>query len=254
MDMNSHSSPYFDQYLYAIELDTSDRVLYCGGATNWNIPINSAPYTATGWKNVITGLSGQSNPSPSYYTSVIYRINFDGTILMDLTLYGPDMISTNQNNRVHSLSLSSNRVFIGGLTNGMDVPTTTGAFDVSRSGNDCYAAVFSKNLDTLIYGTYLGSSANDINGVTSIKALNDSSFVCGFTPAAALPGAYVPVAAYDILFGGVQDMFICKFGPLNTIQWGTYVGGAQADVFNDLAVFPDGRIAFAGWGQSLLPR
>ncbi|MBK9271542.1 MAG: T9SS type A sorting domain-containing protein [Saprospiraceae bacterium] len=252
MDMNTHSSPYFDQYLYAVELDTNDRVLYCGGATNWNIPTNAPPYDANGWRNTITGLNGQSNPLPSYYTSVLYRINFNGSDLMDLTLFGPNNISTNQDNRIHSLSLSPTRVFVGGLTNAMDIPTTAGAFDVTRSGNDCFAAVFSKNLDNLIYGTYLGSSGNDINGVTSIKALSDTSFICGFTVVADLPAAYDGGPGWDLTYTGGQDFFMMKFSPLNTMNWGTYLGGTGNDVFNDLAVFPDGRVAFTGWGTSTL--
>lgn len=77
----------FDQYLYAIELDTADRTLYCAGATNKEIPTNAPPYNADGYDNTMTNLNGGSNTN--YWTTIVYRINFDGTDLMDLTSMDP---------------------------------------------------------------------------------------------------------------------------------------------------------------------
>lgn len=100
----------FDEYLFAIQLDTTDFVMYCAGATNKNIPTTVAPYDANGYLNTITGLNGGSNVS--WRTSIVYRISPSGNDLIDLTLYGPASISVNQQNVAHSLSLSQNRVFI----------------------------------------------------------------------------------------------------------------------------------------------
>ncbi|MEO6189118.1 MAG: hypothetical protein ABIO44_00925, partial [Saprospiraceae bacterium] len=249
----------FDQYLFAIQLDTLTSILYAAGACNLNIPTNAAPYDANGYRNIITGLNGGSNVNG--WVSIVYRINSTGGDLVDLTLYGRTTIS-NSNPRnegeAHSLSLSQNRVFIGGYTND-SIPITANAFDNTRNGNDSYLAVFNKALDTLVYATYLGSSGNEGEnlGVNSIQALSDSTYVLGFTPAAALPTTtpnYLPdAAAYDITFGGVQDMYLCKFSNLNIMSWGTYIGGTSTETFNDLEVFPDGRITFAGWGAGVLP-
>lgn len=115
---------------------------------------------------------------------------------------------------------------------------TGSPFDGTRSGTDGYVAVFSKDLGTLHYSTYLGGTGNETWGVTSIKAMSDVTFVCALTPPAALPGAYVPVAAYDVTHNGGDDMFIMKFGSsINACTWGTYIGGAQSDVINDIAFY-----------------
>ncbi|MBK8643756.1 MAG: hypothetical protein IPN15_16595 [Saprospiraceae bacterium] len=43
-----------------------------------------------------------------------------------------------------------------------------------------------------------------------------------------------------------------KFSSLSAMAWGTYIGSSSSDVFNDLELFSDGRVAFAGWGAGQL--
>ena len=124
----------FDEYLFAIQLDTTDFVMYCAGATNKNIPTTVAPYDANGYLNTITGLNGGSNVS--WRTSIVYRISPSGNDLIDLTLYGPASITINQQNVAHSLSLSHNRVFIGGFTN-IILPLAVSSFDNTIECTDC---------------------------------------------------------------------------------------------------------------------
>ncbi|MBK7233726.1 MAG: hypothetical protein IPH93_16070 [Saprospiraceae bacterium] len=164
----------------------------------------------------------------------------------------PHLLPGQQPKQRPLFSLSTKQVFIGGNTN-VDLPMTGSPFDGTRSGTDGFVAVFSKDLGTLHYSTYLGGTGAETWGVTSIKAMSDVTFVCALTPPAALPGAYVPVAAYDITHNGSDDMFIMKFGSsINACTWGTYIGGAQSDVINDIAFYPDGKIAFAGCGPRVL--
>ncbi|HRG69157.1 MAG TPA: hypothetical protein PLS73_09940, partial [Saprospiraceae bacterium] len=244
----------FDEYLYAIQLDTITQIMYCAGSTNVNIPTSSAPYDANGYLNNISGLNGGSTPNPPYSAAVIYRINSAGNDLLDLTLYGPSSISSGQYVKAYSISLSQNRVFVGGFTT-IDIPIPPSPaptpFDGTRSNQDGFVAVFSKDLGTLEYATYLGSNGNETFGVTSIQALSDNGFVTGFTPDEALPTAYVPSTnPYQSTFGGVFDMYICRFDTINDIHYGTYIGGAAGDTLNDLEVLPNGNIIFAGWGRS----
>ncbi|MBL0235361.1 MAG: hypothetical protein IPQ02_01720 [Saprospiraceae bacterium] len=51
---------------------------------------------------------------------------------------------------------------------------------------------------------------------------------------------------------GASDFYIAKFSNINVLSWGTYLGGGFAETFNDLELFPDGRIAFCGSGNSTL--
>ena len=54
-----------------------------------------------------------------------------------------------------------------GNTNGL--PITKGAFDTTTDGSDFYLAVFSRNMNTLLYGTYYGGGISDehVDGGTS---------------------------------------------------------------------------------------
>jgi hypothetical protein len=236
---------YFDQYLFAVQVDPVDGMVYCAGATNRQISTSSAPYDADGYLNVITGFGTSGTPR----VAIVYRINSTGSDLVDLTLYGPSSVSSGNEVVAYGLSLSNNRVFIGGRTT-VNIPTTGSPFDSVRDGNDGFIAIFSKDLGTLHYGSYLGSSGAENLGVTSIRAINDNTYVCGLTTMAALPSNYITSGVVDNTFGGNSEMYIAKFTNNNSIVWGTYVGGPADETFNDLEVFPDGRVAFAGWGNN----
>ncbi|MBL0235362.1 MAG: hypothetical protein IPQ02_01725 [Saprospiraceae bacterium] len=158
----------FDEYLYAIQIDTLDGTIYCAGGSNKNITVNTNPgdtvsYEANGWRNTITwqnntggwNSGGGSNTFKS--VAVVYRVNSSGTLLMDLTLYGPDTCRNNQDVNAHGLALSPNRVFICGFTE-VAIPMAGTPFDNTRNGTDAFVAVFNRALDTLIYATYLGST------------------------------------------------------------------------------------------------
>ncbi|WP_421797554.1 beta strand repeat-containing protein [Haliscomenobacter sp.] len=235
----------FDAYLYAIQVDPDDGTVYCAGGTNRDFPTGTAPYDANGYLNSVSGLSGGTGISSLPNVAIVYRMNSNGTDLLDLTLYGPSTISGTNRVIAQALSLSSGRVFIGGATT-VDIPTTGSPFDNARSGTDGFVAVFSRDLGTLHYATYLGGTGDENVGVTSIRALSDNSFVVGLTAAAALPGTYISAGVAQTTFGGGSDMYIAKFSSNNTLTWGTYVGGSGTEVFNDLEVFANGRVTFAG--------
>ncbi len=50
-----------------------------------------------------------------------------------------------------------------------DLPVTKGAFDTTTDGSDFYLAVFSRNMNSLLYGTYYGGGVSDehVDGGTS---------------------------------------------------------------------------------------
>jgi hypothetical protein len=239
----------FDAYLFAIQVDPNDGMVYCAGGTNRQFPTGAAPYDADGYLNVIAGLTG-APPSPLPMVTVVYRINSIGSDLVDLTLYGPSTVISPNKIVAQALSLSTNNVFIGGVTN-VDIPLSGVPFDDTLNQGDGFVAVFSKDLSSLKYATYLGGTGVEDLGATSIRAINDSSFVVGETVNAALPAGYISPGAADTTFAGTE-MYIAKFNNFNGLSWGTYVGGTGNEVFNDLEVLNDGRVAFAGFGTGTL--
>ncbi|MGB4848812.1 MAG: GEVED domain-containing protein, partial [Saprospiraceae bacterium] len=244
----------FDDYLFAVQVDPADGIVYCAGGTNRQIPTGAAPYDANGYLNVVTGLNGGADALP--HVAVVYRINSSGNDLLDVTLFGPSTVTGTDNTLAHGLSLSTNNVFIGGVTTSA-IPTTGSPFDGTRDSGDGFVAIFTKDLGTLNYATYLGGSGNEVLGVTSIRALSDNSFVAGLTVNAALPAGpaapdYIIGSPADATFAGASEMYIAKFTTNNVLSWGTYIGGANDEVFNDLEVFADGRVTFAGYGNGTL--
>ncbi|MBK7939871.1 MAG: hypothetical protein IPJ82_23550 [Lewinellaceae bacterium] len=162
----------FDQYLFAVQVDPADGMVYCAGATNINIPTGSAPYDANGYLNTITGFDGVG-ATPR--VPIVYRITGNGTDLVDLTLYGPGSVSGTESAVAYALSLSTDRVFIGGYSTDINLPMTGSPFDGTRNSGDGFVAVFSRDLGTLHYATYLGGTGTDEFGVTSIRALSNTS-------------------------------------------------------------------------------
>ena len=240
----------FDAYLFAIQVDDADGMVYCAGETSRPIPTGTAPYDADGYLNTISGLTG-SPSSPLPMVAVVYRVNATGNDLVDLTLFGPSAAATSDKITAYGLSLSSTKVFISGVTNA-SIPLAGTPFDGTLNSGDGFVAVFSRDLGTLTYSTYLGGTGNETLGATSIRALNDNSFVTGMTVNAALPASFISAGAPSGTFGGGTDMYIAKFTSLNVLSLGTYVGGTGNEEFNDLEVFGDGRIAFAGSGTGQL--
>lgn len=246
MDANNSA---FDEYLFAIQVDSTDGMVYCAGTTNRTISTSSAPYDADGYSNSISGLSGGTGVSSLPNVALIYRINSSGNDLVDMTLFGPGTVSGSNLISAYALSLSPNNVFIGGSTN-VNLPMAGTPFDNSRSSTDGYVAVFSRDLGTLSYSTYLGGTGSETRGVTSIRAIDDNSFVVGMTAAASLPTSgpnYISAGAAQSGFGGGTDFYLAKFSSLNSLDWGTYVGGAGNETFNDLEILQDGRVAFCGY-------
>lgn len=246
LDGNNSS---FDEYLFAIQVDSTNGMVYCAGTTNRQISTNTAPYDANGYNNTIGGLSGGTGVSSLPNVAIIYRIDSSGTDLVDLTLYGPASVSSSNLVTAYALSLSPNYVFIGGSTN-VNIPLAGSSFDNVRNNTDGYIAVFSRDLGTLVYSTYLGGTGAESRGVTSIRAIDDSSFVAGMTAAVALPTSnpnYISAGAAQTSFGGGTDFYLAHFTGMNTLIGGTYVGGSGNETFNDLEVLANGNIAFCGY-------
>ncbi|MFZ1424963.1 MAG: SdrD B-like domain-containing protein [Saprospiraceae bacterium] len=239
------NDPDFDQYLFGIQVDPIDGTVYCAGATNRQISTSSPPYDANGYLNVITGFGTGANPR----VAIVYRVSSSGNDLIDLTLYGPNSVGGSDQVAAYGLSLSDNRVFISGRTT-VDLPMTGGPFDGTRDGNDGFVAIFSRNLGTLHYSTYIGSSGAEDVGVPSIRAINDNTYVLCAAVTAALPGAYISGGSADGTFGGTSEGYVAKFNTNNILEWGTYVGGSEEETLNDVEVFTDGRVAFGGWGNN----
>lgn len=113
-------------------------------------------------------------------------------------------------------------VFIQGITNSTNLPTSNGAFQTTFAGvQDAFLAKFS-GTGIFTWGTYYGGNNVDqgIGGVAT--DLNGNVFIQGTTKSYNLP---VSATAYQNAIGGGSDAYIAKFSPIGNFVWGTYFGG-----------------------------
>jgi gliding motility-associated-like protein len=154
----------YDQ-AYFVQLDIDDKV-YVYGQTNGNYPISAAQYsnsnsgqfihklnsnlTTTEWSSLFGSSSGEVEISPTaFLVSDCYEIYIAG--------WGG---TTNQNNSSGNATSSS--------TNGL--PVTPDAYQSQTNGSNFYLALFTADMLSLKYATFMGSltgNGDHVDGGTS---------------------------------------------------------------------------------------
>ena len=213
--------------------DGTGDVLVGGTMASIDFPLLSNPSFAPGIQ------------SPAF----VARLSSDGTLLKYATFVGGWHAQI-----VHrglAVDAAGNAVLVG-QTYSPDFPTTAGAF--ARVGLNKDAFVVRLNpTGGLIFSTLLGGSGEDdasavgydpagniiVGGTTGSRDFPT-------TPSAFDPTYNVPNAPAD---GGAEgDMFIARLTPNGgALTYGTFLGGPQADVLEDLVVDANGFVTVCGW-------
>lgn len=152
------------------------------------------------------------------------------------------------------------RATIAGSTNGNDLPIRHG-FDASlEPGGDLFLAVFDparSGEDSLVYSTYMGGTGGE-NGTVRYGGLavgpDGVALVTGLTGSVDFP---VTPEGHRVSLD-FADAFLLAIDPsargLDSLRYGTYLGGSGVDVGYDVAAGPPG-IAYVvgGTGSRDLP-
>ena len=251
------NDPNFDEYLFAIDEDNAGNV-YCGGAINIQLSRSYLGAAVYGYDSTYNDPSTASNGADR--DGIIYEIKHDGTAILAVTYFG-----SNKPDAIYGLSLSPDKstIFACGYTDG-DIPLVGSPFDGVRQGVDGFVAVFSSDLTTLKYSSYIGGAGTSTNNpnvsggnggdstdrMVSVRAFNNTDFVIGGRVSGAMGSSFITNAA-DGTYGGGLDMYIAKFINYNTIVFGTYVGGSGNEDLNDLNILSDSAsVAFSGYTNS----
>ena len=131
------------------------------------------------------------------------------------------------------------RVLVCGITNSTDYPLSS-AFQSTYAGgtttvvNDAVLTVYSANLNSIVWSTYLGGNGyDDCYGVCADPSGN--VIAVGLTASTNFPTAS-PIQATNLV--GAHDMYVTKFDPTgSTLVFSTYLGSSAAD--EGRAVFAD---------------
>jgi len=228
----------FDEYLYGLEFNNSNQLLYCVGAANLQV---SSAYAAA----LTNGYDGNFILETDAF---IYALTKDGQTVQYITYLG----GTNEDVGI-GISVNQNFVFVCGRTSSFDFPITksiTGdvqAFDTVYHGmDDGFVAAFNFSLDHLVYSSFLGGPGNDRS--LTIRAGADSSFYVSLSSTDTLSRKdldYLPNSA-DSTFGGSSDGWVGAFTSMNALRFGTFIGGNSNDLVNDFRVLSNGDVVFIG--------
>jgi hypothetical protein len=136
------------------------------------------------------------------------------------------------------------QVYLMGLSNSGDFPTTVGAYDVGYNGSgDAFVSVLDSTLSTLAYSTFLGGGASDWAMAARLDGAGNV-YVVGYTDSSTFP---TTAAAYDRSHAGGHDAWVGVLNPtLSSLLYATFLGGAGDEVGGDLALDGAGKVYVAG--------
>ena len=179
----------------------------------------------------------------------VVRLNSSGTAIRYATFVGGWHAQI-----VHrglAVDAAGNAVLVG-QTFSPDFPTTAGAFDRVGVNKDAFVVRLNAT-GGLIFSTLLGGSGED--DASAVAYDPAGNVIVGGTTASrdfpTTPGAFhtaynAPNAPAD---GGAEgDMFVARLTPDGTaLTYGTFLGGPQSDVLEDLVVDANGVVTVCGW-------
>jgi hypothetical protein len=174
----------------------------------------------------------------------VTKLSADGTSIVYSTYFGSPAGSGN------ALGIAvdaSGSAYVVGQTNATDFPTVN-PLQATPGGTDAFVAKLSPAGDALIYSTYLGGGAQDMARAIAVDS-EGSAYLTGFTFAnnfPTTPGAFQPSKPTPCCFT-TQDAFVAKLSPAgNSLVYSSYLGGADLDSGNAIAVDTGGNAYVTG--------
>lgn len=123
---------------------------------------------------------------------------------------------------------NTGNVYVNGLTDSSDFPTTLGSLQQANAGGESDAFVTKLNASgaALIYSTYMGGSGLDTSTGIALD-FSEKATLTGTTASTDFP---VTGDAIQPIFAGVKDAFISRLNRNGTSQiYSSFIGGAQSE-------------------------
>ena len=179
---------YFD-IPSAIAVDLAGRAYVVGVTWASDFPVTSGAFDTT--------RNGQEDV-------FVVRLNASGTALEYGTYLGGGAPDSGTGVAVDS----EGRAYVSGLANSSNFPTTSNAFDRSRSGpSDAFVTLLNATGSALDYSTYLGGAGGSSQGFNLTIDGIGYAYVTGRTWSDSFP---VTSNAFDASYNGRSDSFIAK--------------------------------------------
>jgi hypothetical protein len=178
-------------------------------------------------------------------TTFFFILNQDGSNLTHTAFWGGF-----QNEMAYSLAIDTNGdIVVGGTTNSMDFPTTTGVYqEVAKDWNNGFLLRYRPSTSTLIFSTYVGGTALDVIWSIYLDGNSDIYF-SGITNKPDVGGEPFPTTfgAYDRTLNGSKDAFIAKMSNDGSVLiYSTFLGGEGKEEVGSIDVDNQGNVYFTG--------
>ncbi|MBI2571446.1 MAG: hypothetical protein HYV63_30935 [Candidatus Schekmanbacteria bacterium] len=178
------------------------------------------------------GTTGGAQPSNAgQYDAVALRLD-----LTLGTLYQATYLGGGGSEDGVGVALLTNKVFVSGVTNSGNFPTSGGYQATWQGGYDAFVARLSSDLKTLEKSSYFGTAGDETTA--RVAAIDSDVYLVGTTTSSALPGVS---GSADSSFEGASDGFAARFNTdLSSLVRATYVGGNNDDSVRAVRVSASG--------------
>jgi hypothetical protein len=179
-------------------------------------------------------------------------------LVIDPVLTYSSYIGGNLHDEITGIAVDSTGfLYVTGITNSSDFPTTASAYQTAFNGQgadyDVFVMKWNPNLTDLIYSTYFGGTGMDWGYGIAVDSAGNA-FVTGATKSADFP--VTPGAFQTQFHNDGADVFVAKLNASGSaLIYSTYLGGSDpqhrtADVAYGIAIDGVGNAYVAGDTQS----
>lgn len=200
-------------------------VVVCGWTDSDDLQVD-----APGFKTVSSG--GEE--------AFVAVLSADMEVIKAFTFYGDEY-----QDRATCIGVDPNgRIVLVGETESIKLPMSTGSISqIYSNGIDGFIAVFNTSLTTLLRATYINGIGDERPTATAVDAAG-SIYICGTTTSIS---GFPTNNGYDRTFNGGVDGFLMRVdASLSIMQFSTYFGSDNDDIFTALDLTPDGMVAVTG--------
>jgi hypothetical protein len=141
---------------------------------------------------------------------------------------------------------SGGNLYAAGWTEALNFPIVAPVQAANQGGVDVFVVKLSPSGNSLLYATYIGGQGDDRAAAIAVDS-SGLAYVTGSTTSTNFP----LVNAYQVAKGGSKTAFAFKLGAFGyQLQYSTYLGGANYETGNAIAVDGSGNAYIAGDTQS----
>ena len=140
---------------------------------------------------------------------------------------------------------ASGNVYVTGTTDSSDFPFKNAYSSTNHGSGDAFVAKIAP-AGSLVYSTLLGGSGSEFSSAIAVDGTG-AAYVAGTTSSSNFPLA----SALQSSYSGDTDGFLTKVQPAgNSLAYSTYLGGANSDYINAIAVDASNSVFVAGYSGS----